>query len=323
MTIRRRRLVAAGCLAPLTVSSAMAQLKGTSPIRLVCGVAAGGSLDQMARVIATKMKHELGGRAVLVENKPGANMAIASKYVSTSPPDGTTLLVGTASILLNAALGGADAVDPLQDLTPLDLYNTVPLVVVVNPSKIPAKTMKDLVNQIRARPGHFNASSGVTFMNVAGEVLMKMTGTKFMQIPYSGTAPAMKAVVGGEADLSVMDLATAAPFVRQGQIKALMVSSEERSAMLPDVPTSREAGYPDFQMEAWGGIWAPKNTPEDIVASLHEVLKKVMADSEVQDLIAAKGAKSTISTPAKFVERIRRESAEYKKVVEEQGISIK
>src|SRR3954470_1131448 len=289
-TVRRRSLVLIAGSAALCASAAMAQTAGPSaagawpskPVRIVVPFTPGGTTDILARALAPELGKAFG-QTFIVDNKPGAGGNLGADLVAKSPADGYTLLMGTVGTQsINAALYPKMPFDPIHDLAPITLMAGVPNVLVMNPAKAQAygiANVADLIRYARAHPGKLNmASSGNgTSIHLSGELFKSMTGTYLLHFPYRGSGPALLDLIGGTMDLMFDNLPSAMPQIKAGKLVALAVTTAQRSAALPDVPTVAEAGpVKGFEASSWFGLLAPTGTPPDIVNRVQQETAKAL-----------------------------------------------
>jgi len=242
----------------------------TKPVTLVVPVAPGGILDTVARMIAADMGKHLDGQAVVVDNKPGASGNIGAAYVAKSPPDGHTLLVGYSMFHVgNPSMFKDLAWDPVRDFSSVAMVAVSPHVIAVHPS-VPAQTLKELVALAKREPGKLNyASPGSgSVPHVGMELFKQQTGIDIVHVPYKGAGPMMQDVVGGAVQVTIATPPSILGFVQSGRVRALAVAAKDRHPLLPNVPTTAEAGYPDFELEAWVALFAPAGTPPEVIARL-------------------------------------------------------
>jgi tripartite-type tricarboxylate transporter receptor subunit TctC len=301
-------------------SLAGAQGYPTKPVRFIVPFAPGGSTDIIGRTVAQKLT-ELWGQTVIVDNRPGGSTVIGTDLVAKSPPDGHTLLVTPAPFTIVPSLIAKLPYDPAKDFEPITLINTTPLVVVVHPG-VPAKSVKELIALAKAKPGALNyGSSGAGGSNhLAGELFNAMAGVKTVHIPYKGNAPALTDLLGGHVDLVYNGLTSALPFIKSGKLRALAVTSLNRSGALPDVPTLDEAGLKGFQAVAWNGLTAPARTPQAVVAKVNADVMKIMKSPELAERLKAEGSDPVGSTPERYAAFLREEIAKWGKVIKAAGI---
>jgi len=265
-------LVAAGCAFAPAALAQPASAYPTRPIRLVVGFSAGGPTDVVARAFADVAGRALG-QPVVVDNKPGANTILAAEAVAAAPADGYTLLLGATNHTMIPALYSARVkFDALRSFAPICTLAVSPTVLVVGPS-MPAKTLDEFLQQVRAKPGERTyatpgSGSGGHF---ASEQFTRLTGTRMNHIPYKGAAQAVTDLMGGQVDSSFATLGSVLPQVQTGKLRALAVAAPQRSALLPEVPTFEESGVKGYSADAWYGLLAPAGTPADIVARLTQV----------------------------------------------------
>jgi tripartite-type tricarboxylate transporter receptor subunit TctC len=296
----------------------------TRPIRIVVPFPAGGTTDILARAVAQKLT-EATGQTVVVDNRPGAGGNIGAELVAKSAPDGYTLLMGTVGThAINASLYKAMPFDHVRDFAPVILVAGVPNVLVVNPA-VPANSVQELIAYGRANPGKLNfASSGSgTSIHLAAELFKTTTGVQMAHIPYKGSAPALVDLMGGQVQLMFDNLPSALPQIKAGKLRALAVTSAQRSAALPDVPTVAESGLPGFEASSWFGLLAPAATPKDIIAKLNGEVAKWLATPEAREKLAAQGAIVAAGlTPDDFVRHIAAETTKWQKVVKDSGAKV-
>ncbi|MFO1323129.1 MAG: tripartite tricarboxylate transporter substrate binding protein [Burkholderiales bacterium] len=294
------------------------------PIRIVVPFPAGGTTDILARAVAQKLT-ETTGQPVVVDNRPGAGGNIGAELVAKSPPDGYTLLMGTVGThAINASLYKSMPFDHVRDFAPVILVAGVPNVLVVNPS-LPVNSVQELIAYGKANPGKLNfASSGNgTSIHLAGELFKTTTGVQMAHIPYKGSAPALVDLMGGQVQLMFDNLPSALPQIKAGKLRALAVTSAQRSSALPDVPTVAESGLPGFEASSWFGLLAPTGTPKDIVAKLNGEVAKWLATPEAKEKLASQGAIVAGGlTPDDFARHIAAETAKWQKVVKESGAKV-
>ncbi len=306
----------------LVAAAAAAQTYPSKPVRLVSPDPPAGVNDLLARIIAPKLGEYLG-QPVVVENRAGATGNIGADIVAHSPADGHTLLMGQAGNLsINISLMAKMPFDPVRDFAPITLVAATPNVLVVHPS-LPVKSVKDLVALAKAKPGMINyATSGIGSPgHLAAELLNKSAGIKLVHIPYKGAAPALLDVVAGNAQLYFTSPASAMPFMPSGRLRMVAVASIKRSALLPDLPTVAEAGYPDFDVSSWWGVVAPAATPRDVVMRLHAEINRALALPETRARIAELGAEIvTSNTPEQFAAYIRTETVKWARLIREVGV---
>ncbi len=306
----------------LVAAAAAAQTYPSKPVRLVSPYPPAGVNDLLARIIAPKLGEYLG-QPVVVENRAGATGNIGADIVAHSPADGHTLLMGQAGNLsINISLMAKMPFDPVRDFAPITLVAATPNVLVVHPS-LPVKSVKDLVALAKAKPGMINyATSGIGSPgHLAAELLNKSAGIKLVHIPYKGAAPALLDVVAGNAQLYFTSPASAMPFMPSGRLRMVAVASIKRSALLPDLPTVAEAGYPDFDVSSWWGVVAPAATPRDVVMRLHAEINRALALPETRARIAELGAEIvTSNTPEQFAAYIRTETVKWARLIREVGV---
>jgi tripartite-type tricarboxylate transporter receptor subunit TctC len=250
------------------------------PIKLVIPYAAGGPTDLFGRILAEYLGKDLK-QAVFVENKGGAQGAIAAEMVARAEPDGYTLFGTSGSvIILNPLLYKKLSYDPAKDLRMLALVTEVPVVLCVNPS-VPVKTIVEFVAYARQNPGKLNFGSSGTgsFTHLAGEMFKQMAGIEMTHIAYKGAAPALTDVVSGKIQLMFESVSTSLPLIRSGMLRPLGISSRERNPDLPDVPTIAESGYPEYFVNVWNGVAVPANLPDDVARILTDSLDRVMNDA--------------------------------------------
>ena len=254
----------------------------TKPVRIMVGASPGGGTDIIARMLGDKLT-AVFGQSFVVENRPGAGNTIASDVTAKSPPDGYTLLVGTNSAQAIAPHIMKLGFDPVKDLTPIALLVVVPNVVAVAPS-VAANNIRELVAEIKAKPGGFSCgSSGIgSTQHLACEAFALATGTKIVHIPYKGSAQALTDLVGGQIQLDFDTTSSAMAFIKGGKVKALAVMTPKRSAELPDVPTLAEAGVTGVEMSTWYGFFGPANLPREITSRLHAETMKILAMPDVR-----------------------------------------
>jgi tripartite-type tricarboxylate transporter receptor subunit TctC len=270
----------------------------------------------MARTIAQKLGPLLG-QTVIIDNRAGANGAIASEYVARATPDGHTLMFGyIATHAMNPALQKL-RYDPVADFAPIGLVGYSPTLLVANPAA-PVKDVKDLVAQLKARPDKYTyASAGNgTAPHYAAELFKLNAGVVMLGVPYKGSAPAITDTLGGQTQFMFPSLFTALPYVRTGKLRALAVAGPERSAALPDVPTLKEAGVDGVDVRQWYGLFAPAKTPKAVVDQLNKALNQVLADKDIARRIEEHGADVKTSTPEQLGDLVRSELAKWKGVVQ-------
>ncbi|MDB5577157.1 MAG: transporter substrate-binding protein [Bradyrhizobium sp.] len=272
----------AGCLltvAALSATPTSAADYPTRPIKLVVPYAAGGPTDVLGRLVGEFLGRDLK-QPVIVENKAGAQGAIGAEIVARSEPDGYTLFVTAASIIvLNPMLYKKLPYDPVKDFRMLSLVTDLPVLMEVHPS-VPAKTVAEFVAYARANPGKVNFGSAGTggTIHLAGEMFKQMAGIEMTHVPYRGAGPALTDLISGNIQVMFDTLSTALPPVKSGLVRALGVSSEKRSPDVPDVPTIAESGYPDYRVSVWYGIAAPAKLPDDIAQKVSASLDRALND---------------------------------------------
>jgi tripartite-type tricarboxylate transporter receptor subunit TctC len=270
----------------------------------------------MARTIAQKLGPLLG-QTVIVDDRAGANGAIASEYVARATPDGHTLMFGyIATHAMNPALQKL-RYDPVADFAPIGLVGYSPTLLVANPAA-PVKDVKDLVAQLKSRPDKYTyASAGNgTAPHYAAELFKLNAGVVMLGVPYKGSAPAITDTLGGQTQFMFPSLFTALPYVRSGKLRALAVAGPERSAALPDVPTLKEAGVDGVDVRQWYGLFAPAKTPKAVIDQLNKALNQVLADKDIARRIEEHGADVKTSTPEQLGDLVKSELAKWKGVVQ-------
>ncbi len=288
------------------------------PVRMIVGFAPGGGTDLTARPVAQKLS-ELLGQQVLVENRPGAAGNIATEQVARAPADGYTLLMGTiAALAINPSLYGNLKYDPEADFAPVIQVVDATNVLVLHPS-VPAASVPELIALAKQK----SLSAGSSGIGATGhlsiELFNLMTGVKLVHVPYKGGGPAMGDLIGGQVHLIFATLASAAPQIKAGKIKAIAVTTARRSALLPEVPTLSEAGLTGFDANNWYGLVAPAKTPRAIVMRLNAEVTKILAMPEVRANLAVQGLDPAGGTPEQFAAYIRSERIKWAKVVKESG----
>ncbi len=329
--IRRTLIRLAACLCVGAVPlPALAQAAfPAKPIRLIVPYPPGGPLDTAARALAERVRDSLG--VVVVENRPGAGGNIGVDYVAKQPADGYTLVIGAvATHAINPWLFSRLPYDPIKDFAPITLIAHVPNVLVMTPetaARYGINSFADLVAYARAHPGKLNYASGGNGSggHMAGELLKSMGHLFILHIPYPGAAPAQLGLLAGQTDLMFDNLASAAPQIRAGKLRAFAVTTAARAASFPDVPTVAQAGGKDFagfDVSTWFGVFAPAGTPAPIVNRLNEEFRKALTTAEMRERLARMGAEPAPTTPAEFARFVREELAKYEKVVRFSGAKV-
>ncbi|AWP71393.1 Argininosuccinate lyase [Bordetella parapertussis] len=292
------------------------------PIRMIVPYPPGGATDVIGRVLAKEMSGALG-QSVVVENRAGAAGNIGADVVAKATPDGYTILMGAmTSHAINAVLyQGRVSYDIEKSFAPVAIVGTVPLVFVVNPA-VPADSLQSLIALAKSKPGYLTMASAGNGspQHLAGEMFKRVAGVDLLHVPYKGSGPAMTDLMGGQVLSMIETVPAAQGNVKGGKLRALAVASAQRVESLPDVPTTAEAGLPNFQVSSMFGIAAPAGTPVPVVERLNAVLKEALAKPEVQTALLNQGAISTWTTPADAAARISAERQQWATVIAEAGV---
>ncbi len=271
----------------------------SKPITLVIPFPAGSGTDAVGRIFASEMGTILG-QQVVVENKPGGNATIAAQMVARAQPDGYTLLLSTNTPLSAAPwLMKSISYDPIKDFTPIARGGNLPFILVINP-RLPVKSVQELVAYAKKNPGKLNYASGNSTGIVGGATLASRAGIDIVHVPYKGTPQALTDLVGGQVDLMFTDVATGMPFVKSGQLRALAVSTAERSAVVPDLPSMVEAGVPNFDLNSWNGYLGPAGLSPDVVTKLNAAVNQTIAKPEIKAKLAGLGFDAFSGTQQSF-----------------------
>src|SRR5476649_974086 len=324
MTSRRAAmgLVAIGLAALVwpTVSASALDYP-TRPIRFVVGYPAGGATDILARIIGQRLSEKLGQQFV-IENKPGAGNNIGTETVVNAEPDGYTVLLINPANYINASLYGNLKFNFIRDIAPVASFNRVPNVMTVAPD-VPAKTVAEFIAYVKANPGKVNmASSGNgTSVHLSGELFMAMSETKMQHVPYRGAAPAITDMLGGQVQVIFDNIPSIIQHIRSGSLRALAVTTAERSSQLPDVPALAET-VPGYEASALFGMGAPKKTPPEIIEKLNKEINAVLAEPGIKAKLIDLGGEPLIGSPEDFSKMIVAETEKWEKVVKAAGVHV-
>jgi tripartite-type tricarboxylate transporter receptor subunit TctC len=306
----------------VTPAAAQSDFPG-KPVRLVHGFTAGGISDVLARSIGARLSASLN-QQVVVDSRPGAGTTIASEQVARSPGDGYTLfLQDITTHAINASLYRRLPYDSVRDFTPVTLIAATPLMLVVHPS-LPAVSVKELIALARKRPNDvsYGSSGNGTIVHLAGEMLKAMADIRIVHVPYKGSPQAITGILGGEIVLLFSTMPPALPMVAAGRLRALGVTTPQRTAAAPEVPTMKEAGLKDFELVLYSGILAPRGVPQAIVEKLNAEFGRAVRSPEVQNVYGKVGALPVTSTPEEFAAHIQLEMAKLGKLVQLSGARI-
>ncbi len=321
---RRQLLLASAAIAVASRASAQtlpAQTWPARPLRFVVPFAAGaGVLDIMARIVGQHLG-EATGQQVVVDNRPGAGGNVGADIVVKAAPDGYTMLMGNTAALVAPYLFAHMSFDPLADLVPVTQVNSAPLMLVVHPS-LPVKSVAEFIAYAREKKGALNYGSGglgaTPFLAV--ELLKSMAGFDAVHVPYKGGAPALADLVAGQISFMIENVPGTLPFVKDGKLRALAITSAHRLPLVADLPTMQEAGVPGYEMVGWNGIFLPKNVPADIAARLHDVLATLLNSDLVKKQMADLGADPVGNPQPAFAAFVKSESVRWGRIIREKGI---
>lgn len=287
------------------------------PVRLVVPFSPGGGTDLLARAVSDNLT-EILGASVIIENRAGAGSTIGTALVARAAPDGYTYLFTSASYTFAPNFYRDLPYDPIKDFKPITMFGSLPNILVVHPS-MPVKTVKQLIALARKRPGEILYGSAGRGSNVhlTTELFLYMAKIKMTQVPYKGMGPAQIGLMSGEVQILMPAFQSIFPFVKSGQVRALAVTTKQRSPLLPDLPTIDESGVPGYDKSAWFGLFAPAAVPEPIISRMYQAVAKVLKDPSIVKRLAAEGAVARGQPPAEFTAFVRDELASWAKLIRE------
>lgn len=321
MCFLTRRTLLGGASLLVLAAPLQAQTYPSRPIRFIVPFAAGaGVLDIMARIVGQHLGTATG-QQVVIDNRPGAGGNVGAEVAAKATPDGYTMLMGAVALVVSPYLYAKLPFDPLTDLVPVTQVNSAPLMLVVHPS-LPVKSVAELIAYAKARPGQLNYGSGGVGATpfLATELFKSMAGIDVTHVPYRGGAPALADLVAGQLSFMIENVPGTLPLVRDGKLRALAITSRQRLALVPDLPTMEEAGVPGYEMIGWNGIFVPKATPPEIVTRLNAELVKVLRSADVGEQLAKLGAVPVGDSPQQFGAFVKAESARWGKIIKDLGI---
>jgi len=308
-------------IALLFSAEASAEVYPDRPIHVVVPSSAGaGVIDIMARLVGQHLSARIG-QQIVIDNRPGASGILGTEVVSKAAPDGYTLLVANVSLVVNPFLYPKLPYDPLTDFMPVTIINSAPLVLVVHPS-LAATTVTELITYAKSHPGQLNYGSGGLGSTpyLAAELFKSLAGIDALHVPYKGGAPALSDLVGGQLSFMIENVPGTMPYVRAGNLRALAITSPQRSRFVPELPTMAEAGVPGYEISGWNGMFAVKGTPAGIVEKLHREMAQILHTPEVRREMAALGAEPIGNTPDQFGAFLKADIARWDNIIRETGI---
>jgi tripartite-type tricarboxylate transporter receptor subunit TctC len=312
------------CAAVCAAASGLATAQDypNKPVKLVVPYPPGGPTDIVARVVAQKLQEQMG-QPFVIDNKPGAGANTGAEAVARSAPDGYTLLVATTAHAINPSLFSKLTYQLLKDLTPVSQLTSGPLVIVANPA-LPAQNIQELIALAKGKSGglNFGSSGNGQSTHLSAELFSAMAGVKMSHVPYKGSAPALTDVMAGQTDLMFDTMLSALPHVKAGKLKALAVTSSQRSPVAPNIPTVAESGLPGYEAIAWNGILAPAGTPKEVIARLNTELRKVLENPDVRQRFEAQGFAASWNSPTDFGNFLQAEVGKWAKVVQVSGAKV-
>jgi tripartite-type tricarboxylate transporter receptor subunit TctC len=326
ISLRRRQLLAAGLA--ITVGAAAAlptDARAAYPdkaLHIVVPFAPGGGTDLIARTVAEAMaKDKDVGQAVIVDNKPGAGTIIGTDFVAKAAPDGYTLLLATFAHAVNPSLNARLPFSPEKSFAPVALIGRSPNVLVVRTDR-PFKTVRDIVAYAQANPGKLSYGSygNGTSAHLAGELFKSLAKIDLVHVPYKGSSPAITDLLGGQIDLMLTTVASAAQYIAAGRLRAVAVTSSTRSAAWPDIPTMAEAGVPGYVAESWYGLYAPAGTPREAIALLNAAVRRAVKTEAFRRRIEEEGLITEVGAPEELERYVRGEEARWRKLVQDAHI---
>jgi tripartite-type tricarboxylate transporter receptor subunit TctC len=312
--------LAAIAIALAAAPNASAQNYPTGPLRIVVPFTPGGGTDILSRILAQKL-NEAWGQPAVVENRPGASGTVGTAFVAAAKGDGQTLLVVPAGYAGNPSLYRKLPYDQNRDLAPVSLLASGPLTLVVHPS-LPAKSVKELIAFARARPGEINFGSpgAGTLPHLSAELFNSMNGVRMVHVPYKGAGAAVTDVMAGRVPIYFMNILQSLPLIKAGKLRALGVTTPERSPIAPDIPSIAEAGLKGFDMTNWYGMLAPAATPREVIVKLNAEVARILRLPELRSRLAEDGMTVVAGTPEQFAEFLARETTKFSRVIESAGI---
>ena len=319
-----RMLAVAGGIAMMALGPASAQEPWPSrPVTIVVPFPAGGGTDAFARPLAAQLSKQLGKQFV-IDNRGGAGGTVGASLASKAAPDGYTIFIGGAHHVIAPSFYKKLDYDIEKDFVPITVIAQPPQVVVVNPTKVQARTLQELIAYARQNPGKLNygsAGNGSSH-HLAGELFKIQTKTFITHIPYKGAGPALSDLIAGQVDMVFDGLGSSAQHIRAGRIKALAVAAPKRSPAFPDVPTAAEAGVPNYEVSTWYALWVPKNTPKEISDKLYAEVNKALNTPELKQIWLNNGSETPSYTPDQFAQFQRAEIKRWAQVVQQSGAKM-
>lgn len=309
-------LLVAALLAPGLCAQAQT---GGKALRLIVPLTTGSTVDTVARAMSVELAKSMG-QPVVIENLPGAGGVTGTAQLVRAPKDGQTIAMISSNHVINPSIYKNVPFDSLKDITPISVFGTVPLVLVVSNS-VAAKNTRELVALVKSKPGKFNYGSAGngSVLHLAGELFKEQSGAFITHIPYRGTGPLTTDVIGDQVDMAFLSVTAAAPQIRSGRLRAIGVSTTTRSAVLPEVPTLAESGLPAYSFDAWLALIAPGGTPQPVVQDLYQKFRSALATKDVQDKLAAQGITVLHGTPEQALPFFKSELAKHAKLVRLSG----
>ena len=328
MTRRSRPIGRLATLALCAFACALAALPAAAqypdkPVKVIVPFPAGGGGDTLARTVTNRLAVELK-QAIVIDNRAGAGGNLGAEIAARSAADGYTLFYGTnGTHAINQSLYKKIPFDPVKDFTPISRLTRIAAIVVVNPM-LPVNSVAELIDYAKKNPGKvtFASAGNGTTSHLSGELFKSMTGVNIVHVPYKGGAPAITDLIGGQVNMMIEVMPNAYQHVKAGKIRALAVTTAQRSAVAPDVPTLAEAGVAGFDVSAWDGLWAPANTPPAIVAQLNAAVRRSLEDPQVKEALFQRGAEPVPSTPEALGAHVASETARWAKVVKDSGATV-